>query len=95
MAKDQPRHRAVNPDQRIFLIGLYINSALYLSACAAIGYLSGNPLAWKLAVAGMGLAYLGYYGAVDGRVNRLLTFLTSASSIVAGFGAGMALLVRP
>lgn len=82
----------MNSDQRIFLIGLYLNSALYLSACAVIGFATGNGIAWKCAVAAMGFAYIGYYGGVDGRVPRWLGNTGSLGSIALGAVSGLLLL---
>lgn len=83
----------MNPDQRIFLIGLYINSALYLTACAGIGFLTGNGIAWKLAVAAFGFCWIGYYSNVDGRIPRLIGLGAGIGSIFLGVCAGLALLI--
>lgn len=82
----------MNSDQRIFLIGLYLNSALYLSACAAIGFATGNGFAWKAAVAAFGFSYIGYYSGVDGRLPQWLGAAGALGSIVLGVASGLVLL---
>lgn len=82
----------MNADQRIFLIGLYINSALYLGACAVICFLTGNDMAWRCAVTAMGFCWGGYYGGVDGRIPRLVAYAVGIASILFGLAAGLLLL---
>lgn len=47
-------------DQRFLAIGIYINSALYLSGVFVAGLIVRNQLAWKLALVTAGLSYLSY-----------------------------------
>lgn len=83
----------MNSDQRAFLIGLYINSALYLSACTAIGFATGSGFAWRCAVAAFGFAYVGYYANIDARVPRWLGAVGAFGSIGLGVAAGLLLLI--
>ena len=40
--------------------GIQVNSALYLTMAFVAGLVSGHPLAWKLALAAIGVTYLSY-----------------------------------
>mgnify|MGYP001567221041 CR=1 FL=1 len=72
------------------VVGILLNSALYLSWCAYIGLARENKWAWALALLAMGLTYISYSLQYHG--NRLATPAVVAS-IAAGVAAGAALLI--
>lgn len=79
------------------IVGALLNSALYLSAVFIAGMLTANGLAWKLAVAAMGVTYLSFLlqmssDAVAGQAGKLEAGVT-LFSILLGIAAGVALLV--
>lgn len=44
----------------VIVRGIQINSALYLAGAFVAGLVVDNPLAWKLALAAIGVTYLSY-----------------------------------
>lgn len=72
-------------------IGCYINSALYLAAVFIAGLTTGNPWAWKLAIAAMGVTYLCFLVQVYGLSLKVVNAVVAAS-IIFGAAAGVALL---
>jgi hypothetical protein len=76
--------------QRLMGLGVLLNSALYLSACFVAGLVLHNPVAWRLAIAAMGVTYLSYSLQLLGHwSSRYVTF----ASIALGLLAGLSLLV--
>lgn len=75
--------------QRIFAFGAMLNSALYLEACFMAGLFLGNPVAWRLAIAAMGVTYLSYCAAFIEHRSR---YYLLPASIVLGALAGLSLL---
>ena len=73
------------------IIGVLLNSALYLVCCFVAGLVVRNGWAWRLAIAAMGMTYLCYLvqlaGAPHGR-----TVILAGYSILLGAAAGIALL---
>lgn len=73
-------------------VGILLNSALYLGSCVVAGLVSGYPVAWRLAVAAMGVTYLGYMGQIIEAVPPKVQYAVVAASVVIGAAAGVALL---
>lgn len=74
-------------DQRFLAIGIYINSALYLTGVFVAGLVTNNPSAWKSALFSAGIAYLAYYAQVAKLpifINGILTGITLGSGSIAG-----------
>lgn len=82
----------MTPDQKFLAIGIYINSALYLSAVFTAGLWTGNALAWKLAIATFGTCYLAYVAQVTIPELRGLNIGLVIASVVLGMLAGLSLL---
>lgn len=83
--------------QRMLLLGILLNSALYLVAVFAAGIVTHNPVAWKIAIAAMGFASLGYvtqYHQFSEWYFAKAMGPLSWGSIVLGVAAGIALLVK-
>lgn len=83
---------------QLFLAGAAVlYSTLYLALVVVVGLATGNPLAWKLGLASLGLCYLcfvfQYYGGVHA-IYLTVANTAVACSIVAGVLAGVALLVK-
>jgi hypothetical protein len=76
--------------QRIFAFGVMLNSALYLEACFMAGLFLSNPVAWRLAIAAMGVTYLSYSTQFVEHWSRRYLLI---ASIVLGAAAGLSLLV--
>jgi len=77
-----------------FVVGLLINSALYLSGCFIAGLVTGNPWAWKMSLATMGVTYLCYWFQADTALPPLVVKFTVILSICMGAAAGIGLLVK-
>lgn len=81
--------------QKVLANGVLLNSALYLIMCFVAGILTGNPMAWKLAVASVGLCYVSYMGQYFSGLDELYARIGQtavACSIVSGVCSGIALL---
>jgi hypothetical protein len=82
-------------------LAVLLNSALYLGSCVAAGLAIGNPVAWRCAIADVGLLYLGYlvqlpssweaFQGPNGPTPRVMNCWLLAT-IILGAGAGVALL---
>ncbi len=81
----------MNSDQRLLVIGLYINSALYLSGCFVAGLVTHSKPAWCCALAAAGLSYLGYYAQLM-RLSSVSSGAIVVFSVAFGLAAGLALL---
>lgn len=83
--------------QKMIMLGALLNGALYLTACFTAGLVTQNPLAWKLAIACAGLCFISYtaqYLSALGPSYMAIAKTAVACSIVAGVGAGVALLLK-
>lgn len=70
-------------------VGILLNSALYLSGCFIAGLVTGNPVAWRLALAAMGIVYICYcLQGIGHRLSGAVTWL----SVALGAAAGLSLL---
>ena len=80
-------------DQRFIAIGAYINSALYCAGVFVAGIVRGNPWAWRLALATVGVTFLCYNAQLAlPQIGRgTLSFMTWCT-IVVGICAGVSLL---
>lgn len=78
-------------DQRLLVIGIYINSALYLMGVFVEGLLTAHPNAWRYALVAAGLSYLSYVMQVAS-VPRTLCAIVVCISFSAGAAAGILLL---
>lgn len=77
--------------QRLLIIGILVNSALYNAGCIIAGLITESPYAWKLALVSVGICYLTYLAQLaefPRRISNVLVIL----SIITGVGAGLALL---
>lgn len=77
-----------------FVVGLLLNSALYLSGVFIAGLVTGNPWAWKMSLAAMGVTYLCYWFQADTQLPPMAIRITVILSIVMGAAAGIGLLVK-
>lgn len=77
----------------VVAVGVLLNSALYLSACLALGVIAQRPMVWRLALAAIGVTYLSYllhsvadHDAQDAfaRLARLMVYLSIALGVLAG-----------
>jgi hypothetical protein len=82
----------MNEDQRFLGWGVYINSALYLSAVFVTGLVTGNVPARDAAIVAMGLTYISYFAQIAA-LSRSIAIFAVLASILAGFAAGILLLV--
>ena len=82
----------MNADQRLLVVGLYINSALYLAGVYCAGLINHNPWAWKGALAASGVSYLAYLSQIS-VAPRPVQIVCVIASILLGAGAGISLLV--
>lgn len=76
---------------RMAILGLLLNSHLYLGGVIAVGVVTGNPFAWRLGLIAAGLCYIGYACQLS-NVPRKITAVVVWSSIAAGVIAGISLL---
>lgn len=76
-------------------VGALLHSALYLGGCFLAGAVAHNGAAWRLALAAMGVTYLGYLLQImaerSTRFDGLITPMVGLSNLL-GFAAGIALL---
>ncbi len=75
----------------LLVIGLYINSALYLTGCFVAGLMLHNPLAWQLALFSAGMSYVSYYLQIIDQ--RFIASLAVALAFGAGATSGLFLSV--
>lgn len=82
--------------QRLLAYAVLLNGTVYCSLVFAAGFMTGNPLAWKTAIATIGLCwvcYAGEYLSGFGESFRRVAMLASGLSILTGLAAGLALLI--
>lgn len=80
-------------DQRLLAVGSYINSALYCAGVFVAGMVTGNALAWRLALVTAGLNFIAYFLQICARYVPLWAQLASVGvTIIVGIAAGVALL---
>ncbi len=80
-------------DRDYIIIGLLLNSALALIGIFIAGFVTGTPLAWKMAIVSAGLIYFLYLAQADGW-HRNFVLTTQACAITAGAIGFAALLVK-
>lgn len=81
--------------QKLLLVGVLLNAALYLVAVFTAGLITQNPIAWKAATAAMGFASLGYiaqYHQFSALYYEKGMAALSLASIMPGVVAGFAWL---
>lgn len=86
----------MNDLQKLLAHAVLLNSVAYCTLIFIAGIHVGNPAAWKLAIATLGLCwicYAGEYLSGYGLSFRRAAQLASGLSILTGLGAGLALLV--
>lgn len=83
----------MNDQQRLVLISGILNSALYLTAVFVAGLVTGNKLAWLLAIATMGVIYLAVLWQMVRPNDGIGASMLVAFSVVLGATAGMALIL--
>lgn len=79
-------------DRKWLIVGLLINSALYISTVFALGIVEHNAVASKLAVATAGVTYLSYFAQLSDGARQISSVLV-VTSILAGVAAGAALIL--
>ena len=82
----------MNEDQRLLVVGLYINAALYLVGVFTVALLHGPRISWVYALLAAGLSYVSYFSQIAG-MPRLLNIVLVGGSVGAGAAAGIMLLV--
>ena len=75
------------------IIGALLNSALYLSFVAWVGIMTGHHRAVYLAIAAMGVTYLGYVAQISLPESQKVYAPVIGISIALGLAAGVSLLV--
>lgn len=80
-------------DRDWIILGLLLNSALALTGIFVAGLITGTPLAWKMAIASVGLVYFLYLLQL-GNSDRYIVGTAQAVAIVAGVVGFVALLVK-
>ncbi len=78
--------------QRLVFIGGLINSALYLGGVLLVAIVEHNRYASRLALIAIGLTFLAYLAQVQRGADSTIGAAIAVVSIVAGIGAGLALL---
>ncbi len=81
----------MTPDQKFLAIGIYLNSSLYYAGVFIAGMVTGNQVAWKLALTGVGICYFLYVSQVLGS-SRWTQLTLMWLSVVLGIAGGLALL---
>lgn len=82
----------MNDQQRLVLISGILNSALYLTAIFVAGIVTGDKLAWILAIVTMGVVYVAVLWQMMLPTDRLGAAIWLALSVVLGFAAGLAVI---
>lgn len=85
----------MTPDQRLLVIGLYINSALYLTGTFVAGIVTQHPWAWRASLASAGVSYIAYALQLPspGKPETPgLNLLAVLLSVALGLAAGLILL---
>lgn len=88
----RPEVRPVMPVvYSLMAVGVMLNSALYLVAVVAAGFLTAHPKSWKLGIAALGVTYLSYVLNISTQ-NRPIVVFMFMLTILLGAGAGITLL---
>jgi hypothetical protein len=76
------------------IVGALINSALYMLCAFAAGLVTNHPLAWKLALAAMGVAFFTHLISMlrDSRLAINVAECLAVISWLLGAASGIALL---
>lgn len=80
----------MNPDQRLLVIGIYINGALYLTGVFVASLFVQHGGAWKWALGAAGASFLSYVAQVTAKpqhdlfVRKMLVILSKTAGLVAG-----------
>lgn len=74
------------------VIGILVNSALYVSGVFIAGLVTHSPMAWKLALIAFGLSYISYFLQITESAGRKAVEWSVALSILAGTVGGLRLL---
>jgi hypothetical protein len=82
----------MNETQRLLVIGVYINSALYLIGVFTAGVIQHVPHAWQFALLSAGVAYLSYWLQII-RAPEWVNIVLVGISVGAGFAAGVEFLI--
>lgn len=82
----------MNADQRLLVIGIYINASLYLAGVFIAGFITHNSLSWELALTTAGLSYVAYALQVGAPKLRHLSAIIVLTTVVTGAVAGLSLL---
>jgi hypothetical protein len=89
---DTPADAMKRVHRSAILGGVLVNSAIYLVGCFMAGMVLHNGVAWRLALASMGLSYCSYVvQLIEPVPMRAVLFVTGASFVI-GIAAGLALL---
>lgn len=83
----------MNADQRLLVVGLYLNAALYLLCCFAAGLWLNQPFVSSMALAAMGVSYLAYLAQLT-PFPRAACGLLVFVSVFLGALSGFAFLLR-
>jgi hypothetical protein len=83
----------MDDDQKLSGVAIITHGSLYLAGVYAAGIATGHPWAWKLALASMGVAYIGesLQYAVPFKY-RLASLISYGASVILGALAGIALI---
>ena len=72
--------------------GALVNSAIYLLCVFVAGIVTGHPMAWKQALAAMGITYASHVAQLIPGFSRDVSIGLVLASIVVGMVAGLNLL---
>lgn len=89
----------MNDLQKVIAAQGTLYGAAYLVGCIVAGFLTGDPMVWKLGLAGFGFAYIGATGQLFGAsgvspIAVYVGFVGTAVSVMAGLLAGILLLPK-
>lgn len=82
----------MNSDQRLLVVGVYLNSAIYLVGVFVASLFVQHGEAWKMALACAGLSYCAYSAQVIAADARYICAALVNGSVLAGLAAGIMLL---
>lgn len=82
----------MNPYQPYILVGIIVNSALYLGAVFVAALVAHNLRAEYLAIAAMGATYVSYFLQMLIGSHRQISLASVGGSIALGISAGVSLL---
>lgn len=83
--------------QKLLVVAILLNAALYLTGVFVAGLVTNNALAWKLAIVSAGFAtlcYVAQYHQFSASYYQKAMGTLTAGSIVVAVIAGIALLVK-